>query len=55
MSQSKHSRRKVPMTRSQMPFASGQRGAVLTTRNPKLPMELSSSMQKMLSRSWIRY
>ena len=55
MSQSRHSRRIVPITRSQTPFAIGQRGGVFSTRNPQLSTQLSSSQEKILSRSWIRY
>lgn len=50
MSQSKHSRRSVPRTRSQRAFAFGLLGGLFNTRSPSRWMDSSSSAEKMLPR-----
>src|SRR6266542_3967724 len=47
------SRRKVPPKRSHTEFARGARTGVRNTRTPSAVTPLSSSWEKMLSRSWI--
>ena len=54
MSQSRHSRRIVPINRSQIAFAIGLRGGDFRTLNPKPLMDASKLLAKMLSRSCIR-
>src|ERR1017187_9680875 len=51
ISQSKHSRRIVPMTRSQMELAIGLRGGDFNTVIPSRPIDSSRCLAKMLSRS----
>jgi hypothetical protein len=55
MSQSRHSLRTVPSTRSHRAFALGRRGGFFKTRSPSRWMEWFSSAEKMLSRSCSRY
>jgi hypothetical protein len=55
ISQSKHSRRIVPMTRSQMELAIGLRGGNFNTVIPSRPIDSSRCLAKMLSRSCSRY
>ena len=55
ISQSRHSRRIVPMTRSQIAFAFGQRGGDFNTSMPSLFTDSSRCLAKMLSRSCSRY
>jgi len=55
ISQSRHSRRIVPMTRSQIALAVGVRGGDFSTVSPSRLMESSRCPAKMLSRSWRRY
>jgi hypothetical protein len=51
MSQSRHSRRIVPIIRSHNAFICGVRGADFSTVIPKAAIERSSSAEKMQSRS----
>ena len=55
MSQSKHSLRIVPITRSQMEFALGLRVGLFNTRSPSRLIDSSNSTEKMASRSCSRY
>jgi hypothetical protein len=55
ISQSKHSRRIVPIRRSQIALAIGLHLGDFMIFSPNLPMESSKFLAKMLSRSWIRY
>ena len=50
-----HSRRIVPITRSQIAFAFGLCGGDLRTVSPSRLMDSSKCLAKMLSRSWSRY
>jgi hypothetical protein len=54
ISQSKHSRLTVPITRSQIALAIGLRGGDLRTFSPSRSIDSSRLFAKMLSRSWIR-
>ena len=52
---SKHSRRTVPISRSQYAFAFGARTGVRNTLSPKEPLSsLSRFREKIESRSWIK-
>ena len=51
INQSKHSRRILPITRSQIAFAVGLRGGDFSTLKPRWRMDSSRSLAKMLSRS----
>jgi hypothetical protein len=53
--QSRHSRRIVPMTRSQIAFALGLEKGERSTARPNARIESSRCRAKMRSRSWIRY
>ena len=53
--QSRHSRRIVPMTRSQIAFALGLENGERSTARPNARIESSRCRAKMLSRSWMRY
>jgi glycerol-3-phosphate dehydrogenase len=51
--QSRHSRRIVPMTRSQIAFAFGLANGESNTSRPNARIDSSRCLAKMLSRSWI--
>ncbi len=53
MTKSKHSRRMVPITRSQNAFAVGVRTGVLSARTAKSLSAESTAAEKIASRSWI--
>ena len=53
--QSRHSRRIVPITRSQIEFAFGLATGDRNTSTPRALIELSRCLAKIASRSWIRY
>ena len=55
ISQSRHSRRIVPITRSQIALAFGLCGGDLSAVSPSFVIDASKLLAKMLSRSWRRY